>query len=111
MHCFSGGAEAAEELIKLNFFISFAGNITYPGAGKLREAAESIPADRILIETDSPFLAPQPVRGKRNEPSFLVHTASELAKIRNEDLNEIIRAAGENAGRIFPAVKNGGRVI
>ncbi len=105
MHCFSGDAEFARECIELNFFISFAGNLTYPNAGNLRLAAESIPLERILLETDSPFLAPQPERGRRNEPAFLVHTASELARIKMLPPDEIIRRTGGNAAKLFPRIR------
>ena len=104
LHCFSGDGEFALECIKLNFFISFAGNLTYPNAGNLRLAAKSIPGERLLLETDCPFLAPQRMRGEKNEPSFLVHTAAELAKIKELALDEIIRATGSNAAKLLPAI-------
>ena len=79
MHCFGGSAEMAEKLMSLRFLISFAGNVTFKKADNLREAAAVVPLEKLLIETDCPFLAPVPNRGKRNEPSFVVHTAQFLA--------------------------------
>lgn len=105
MHCFSGSAEFALECVKLNFFISFAGNLTYPGARDLRAAAEAVPLERLLIETDSPFLAPQPERGRKNEPSFLRHTAAGLAAIKKISEDEAVRATGENAGAVLEGLK------
>lgn len=79
MHCFGGTAGMAEDLMKIGFLISFAGNVTFKKADNLRDAARVVPLDRLLIETDCPFLTPIPFRGKRNEPSFVVHTAQFLA--------------------------------
>jgi len=79
MHCFGGTPEMAEALMKLGFMISFAGNVTFKKAENLREAAKVVPLDKLLVETDCPFLTPEPFRGKRNEPSFVVHTAAFLA--------------------------------
>lgn len=79
MHCFGGTAAMAEALMPLGFLISFAGNVTFKKADNLRDAARVVPLDRLLIETDCPFLTPVPFRGKRNEPSFVVHTAQFLA--------------------------------
>ena len=79
MHCFGGTAPMAEALMKIGFLISFAGNVTFKKADNLRDAARVVPLDRLLIETDCPFLTPVPFRGKRNEPSFVIHTAQFLA--------------------------------
>ena len=79
MHCFGGTAKMAQDLMALGFLISFAGNVTFKKADNLRDAARVVPLDRLLIETDCPFLTPVPFRGKRNEPSFVVHTAKFLA--------------------------------
>jgi TatD DNase family protein len=81
MHCFGGTREMAKALIDLGFLISFAGNVTFKKAENLREAARVVPLDRLLVETDCPFLTPEPNRGKRNEPSFVVHTARFLADL------------------------------
>jgi TatD DNase family protein len=83
MHCFSGGLEEARRSLELGFYLSFAGNLTYPAAKSIREAAAFSPADRILVETDAPFLAPIPHRGQRNEPALVAHTAAALATLRN----------------------------
>jgi TatD DNase family protein len=83
MHCFSGGLEEARRSLDLGFYLSFAGNLTYPAAKSIREAATFAPADRILVETDAPFLAPIPHRGQRNEPALVAHTAAALATLRN----------------------------
>jgi TatD DNase family protein len=83
MHCFSGTVDQARRSLDLGFHLSFAGNLTYPKAVTIREAAAFAPADRILVETDAPFLAPIPLRGQRNEPAFTTHTAAALAELRN----------------------------
>lgn len=101
MHCFSGDSCYVKECIKLGFYISFAGNITYPGAIKLREAAKTVPLDKLLIETDCPWLAPQPVRGKRNEPANVKYVAEQLAQIKNVSYEEIGRITTENFKTVF----------
>ncbi len=98
MHCFSGGVEEAARSLELGFFVSFSGVITYPNAPRTREAAKTVPLDRTLVETDCPFLAPQPMRGKRNEPSFVVHAAETLAQVHGERL-ETVAAATTAAAR------------
>lgn len=89
MHCFGGTPEMAAELMKLGFLISFAGNVTFPKAENLREAAQVVPLDKLLIETDCPFLTPVPHRGKRNEPAFVVHTAQFLADFYGMELTQL----------------------
>lgn len=101
MHCFSGTIEYAKECLFLGFHISFAGNITYPKADNLRNIAKKIPLDRLLIETDCPWLSPRQVRGKRNEPSFVKYVAEELARIKGVSLEEIGKITGENFKRLF----------
>jgi TatD DNase family protein len=98
MHCFSGGVEEARRSLELGFFVSFSGVITFPNGGRTREAAKAVPLDRTLVETDCPFLAPQPRRGQRNEPAFVVHAAEELARVHGERL-ETVAAATTAAGR------------
>ena len=100
MHCFSepGLVEAG---LERGWYFSFAGNATYPKAQELREAAGRIPADRILAETDSPYLAPQPVRGRRNEPAFVTHTVDALATVRGEDADELAARIDANATAAF----------
>jgi TatD DNase family protein len=82
MHCFSGGIDEAERSLAAGFHLSFAGNLTYPKSQAIRDAAELAPTHRILVETDAPFLAPIPLRGQRNEPALVVHTAAALAQVR-----------------------------
>jgi TatD DNase family protein len=100
LHCFSSPAfvsVAAER----GYYVSFAGNVTYPLADALRQAAAAVPGDRILVETDSPYLAPQPVRGRRNEPANVVHTIRALAEARGEDVDELSARTHENAATAF----------
>jgi TatD DNase family protein len=78
-HCFAGGPDEARRALELGFHVSFAGNVTYPNAAALRESARAVPPEKLLLETDAPFLAPRPLRGKRNEPAFVVHTRDLLA--------------------------------
>jgi TatD DNase family protein len=99
MHCFTGNTEQAERSLALGFYISFGGVVTFPRATDLHEAALAVPLDRILIETDAPYLAPVPQRGKRNEPAFLVHTARKLAELRGVPVEEIASATTENFQR------------
>jgi TatD DNase family protein len=101
MHCFSGGVEEARRSLALGFFVSFSGVITYPNAPKTREAAKAVPLDRTLVETDCPFLAPQPQRGKRNEPSFVVHAAEELARAHGVRLEDVGEATTQAARAVF----------
>ena len=101
MHCFSGSIEFAEKCLELGFYISFAGNITYPKANELRNVAKNVPIDRILIETDCPWLAPQVHRGKRNEPGYVEHVAFEIAKIKQMSFEEVGAITTNNFKRIF----------
>ena len=100
LHCFSM-PEHLEECLEAGFHISLAGNVTYPSAGELAAAAERVPADRLLVETDAPFLSPQPVRRERNQPAFVVHTARFLAERRGESEEELEAAVEANAARLF----------
>jgi TatD DNase family protein len=100
-HCFSAGPDIAERFCDLGFYISFAGNVTYRSAELLREAAKATPKDRILVETDAPYLAPQGQRGKRNEPAFCRLTAEQLAESLGLDFSTFARQVTENAERIF----------
>jgi TatD DNase family protein len=101
MHCFGSGPEFAEQCLALGFHISFAGNVTYPKAQILRDAAMVVPLDRMLVETDAPYLSPQPVRSKRCEPSSVVLTAEALAQLRGVDFNEFAAQTTANAHRFF----------
>jgi TatD DNase family protein len=97
LHCFTGNAAQAERALDMGFMISFSGNITFPKAQQIRDAALEVPLDRMLIETDSPYLAPVPHRGKRNEPAFVVETARKLGELRGLALEEV----GEQTSRNF----------
>ena len=100
-HCFSGSRDFAERLLELGFFISFSGIVTFKNAGALREIAAMIPAERLLIETDAPWLTPEPWRGRPNEPANVHRVAEELARIRHQPLSEIALITYRNAVRLF----------
>jgi TatD DNase family protein len=100
LHCFSSPGLLPVALER-GYYVSFAGNVTYPKAPELREAARAVPVDRILAETDCPYLAPQPFRGQRNEPAYVVHTVASLAETRGEDPEELGRRIDENAAAAF----------
>jgi len=100
-HCFTGTLDQARTGLDLGFFISFAGNVTYPKARPLRDVARELPLDRILTETDSPFLPPQGHRGKRNEPAFVVEVAKVLANVRNLAPEEVAAITAANFQRLF----------
>jgi len=100
LHCFSE-PELLDVALERRYYLSFAGNVTYPKAVLLRSAAATVPDDRILAETDSPFLAPQPVRGRPNEPAFLVHTMDTLAAVRGIAAHELEEIINANANRLF----------
>ena len=101
LHCFTGELEHARAAPEIGFMISFAGNVTFPKAENIRQAAQILPLDRILIETDSPFLAPVPHRGKRNEPAFVVEVARQIAELRGAAGEQIGQATSENFHRFF----------
>jgi len=100
-HCFSGGMELAQEALKMGFYLSFTGVVTYPNAEALREVVKAVPIENILVETDCPYLAPVPHRGKRNEPSFVVNTARKIAEIKGLSLNDVARVTTANAEDLF----------
>ncbi|MFZ1765203.1 MAG: TatD family hydrolase, partial [Candidatus Nitrotoga sp.] len=101
MHCFTESLEVAQAAIEMNFYISFSGIVTFKNAILLKEVARHIPLERILIETDSPYLAPVPYRGKLNQPAYVKHVAEEIAKLRGISLLEVGRATTENFHRLF----------
>ncbi|HEV2860125.1 MAG TPA: TatD family hydrolase [Pyrinomonadaceae bacterium] len=101
LHCFGGGPRMAEAALELGFYISFAGNVTFKKADALREVALTVPADRLLVETDCPYMAPVPLRGRRNEPAFVVETARLLASLRGVEAEELGRTTSENFCRLF----------
>ena len=104
LHCFTGGPDLARRAIALGLFISFTGILTFKNSTALRAIAAELPADRILVETDAPYLAPGPFRGKRNEPAYVVETANILAETRGVSFDEIARQASENFFRLFSKV-------
>ena len=101
MHSFCGDAATAKACLGFGMFLSYAGMLTYKTAANLREVAATIPLERLLIETDSPYLAPIPKRGQRNEPSFVVHTAGVLADVQGISIEQLCDATTENAKRLF----------
>ena len=101
IHCFSGDRAAARVFLDLGLHLSFSGIVTFKNAEELRLAAKAAPAERLLVETDAPFLAPVPRRGKRNEPSFVLHTAALLAELRGESLDALAASTSANARRLF----------
>ncbi len=101
VHCFTGTADEARAMLDLGFAISFSGIVTFKNADALREAARLVPADRLLVETDAPYLAPVPLRGRRCEPAFVVETAIRLAEVRGESLADLCAATERNARRVF----------
>jgi TatD DNase family protein len=101
LHCFSSGRTLAEAGLECGHYVSFSGILTFSNAANIREIARGIPADRILVETDAPFLAPAPNRGKRNEPAFVRHTAAILAELRGMSREDLNRQTSENFFRLF----------
>ncbi|MCS6787314.1 MAG: TatD family hydrolase [Thiobacillaceae bacterium] len=101
MHCFTETWAVAEQAMALGFYISFSGIVTFKNAAELREVARAVPLDRLLIETDSPYLAPVPHRGKRNEPAYVRHVAETLAQVKGLPVEEVAQASWENFFRLF----------
>lgn len=101
MHCFTGDPKAARECLNLGFYLSFGGVTTFPKAAEIREAARITPADRLLIETDSPYLAPVPYRGKRNEPAYVVHTTTVIAQTRGITVEQLAAEVTSNFESLF----------
>lgn len=101
MHCFSASKEAMYKCIDMGLYISIAGVVTFPKANKLREIAKAVPLEKLLIETDAPYLAPQPVRGRRNEPSYMKYTLDEIAAIRGISKEVLIEAITKNSISLF----------
>jgi len=108
MHCFSSGRGLAEAALDLGMYISFSGILTFKNAEELREIARDVPEDRILVETDAPFLAPIPNRGRRNEPAFVVHTADVLAEVRGTTRAHIEDVTTDNFFRLFSRAERPG---
>jgi TatD DNase family protein len=105
IHCFSGDAQIVRECAARGYFISFAGNVTYPKNEHLRQAAAATPGDRLLVETDSPFLAPQRKRGEDNHPANVMITLAEIAQVRGDDVEKLVAITAENARRAFPQLR------
>lgn len=101
LHCFSSGAELARRAIDVGLYISFSGILTFKSAEEIRQVAMDAPEDRILVETDAPYLAPVPMRGKSNEPAFTRHTLSKLAEIRGQDESDMMAITRDNTLRLF----------
>ncbi|HBA09694.1 MAG TPA: DNAase [Methylotenera mobilis] len=106
MHCFTESLDVALEAIALGFYISFSGIITFKNAQTIKEVAKHVPLDRILVETDSPYLAPTPYRGKTNQPSYVKHVAEEVANLRGISFDELAAATTENFFRLFKHAKH-----
>ena len=105
MHCFTESVETAEAALALGFYISFSGIVTFRNAEALRTVARMVPADRMLVETDAPYLAPMPHRGKTNEPAFVLHVAEQLASLRGISLDELAATTTENFFSLFRAAR------
>ncbi len=101
MHCFSGSPEIAQECVEMNFYISLGGPVTFKNAKKPKEVAKEIPLEKLLIETDCPYLAPHPNRGKRNEPAYVKLVAEQIAELKEMSLEEVANITTENAKRVF----------
>ena len=104
LHCFTGSAALAEAALVAGWYVSFSGIVTFKNSAALREIAKSVPADRFLVETDAPYLAPLPYRGKRNEPAYVVEVAKVLAEVRGMTLDELSRQTTENFFKLFSKV-------
>ena len=101
LHCFTGGAELARRALEIGVYVSFSGILTFKKSEALREIASNVPLDRLLVETDAPYLAPGKFRGKRNEPAYVVETARELANLKGVSQAELARATTENFFRLY----------
>lgn len=101
MHCFSGSQETAAEVLALGWYISFSGSVTFKNAKNLRKAAEIVPIEKMFIETDSPYLAPEPMRGRRNYPAYVKHVAEKIAEIKGISVEEVAKITQENAKKFF----------
>jgi TatD DNase family protein len=105
LHCFTESWEMAKQALELGFYISFSGIVTFNNADDLRKVAAQVPLDRLLIETDAPYLTPVPHRGRPNEPRFVTHVAGCIAAVRNRDRDEVVAASGKNFFRLFRAAE------
>ncbi len=105
MHCFTEDWDMAQGALELGFYVSFSGIVTFKNATQVKDVAMRVPLDRLLIETDSPYLAPVPYRGKLNQPAYVPHVAAEIAKLRGIDAADVARASSDNFFRLFPDAK------
>ncbi|MCM3413354.1 TatD family hydrolase [Metabacillus litoralis] len=101
MHCFTGSLEVAKQCMEMNFYISFGGPVTFKNAKKPKEVVKEIPMDRLLIETDCPYLTPHPYRGKRNEPSYVRYVAEQISELRGVSFEEVAGKTSDNAMKVF----------
>ena len=101
MHCFSGSWEVAQECMRLGLYISLAGPVTFKNSPRLQDVVRRVPLDRLLVETDAPYLTPEPFRGRRNEPSYVIYVARRVAQLRNLTLEELAAAVSANARQLF----------
>ena len=101
MHCFTGSYEVAKQCMDMNFYLSFGGPVTFKNAKKPKEVVKEIPIDRLLIETDCPYLTPHPFRGKRNEPSYVKYVAEQIAELREMPFEELAKKTSDNAKKLF----------
>jgi TatD DNase family protein len=101
MHCFSGDRELLDRVLEMGLFVSFTCNLTFKNAGVLRETAKRVPPERLLLETDAPFLAPQSLRGRRNEPAYITELRDNLSALLNLSKDDIERITTENAKKVF----------
>jgi len=105
MHCFTESMEVAQKAIEMGFYISFSGIVTFKNATQLKEVARAIPLDKILVETDSPYLAPVPFRGKTNQPAYVKYVAQEIADLRGIGLEAVMQATTHNFFNLFKHAK------
>jgi TatD DNase family protein len=103
-HCYSGSVETAKELLKMGFYLGFGGSSTFKNAEKVRSVLKYVPEDRILFETDSPYLTPVPYRGKRNNPAYTLLVAKNAALVRNTDVETLIEKSTENVKKLFSKI-------
>ncbi len=101
MHCYNGKIQMAQKFLDLGFYLSFAGNITFKNTHELREVAKIVPLNKILVETDAPYLTPDPYRGKKNYPKFIMYTVKKIAELKNMPVEEMIRITNKNARKLF----------
>ena len=104
MHCFSSGKDLAKRAINIGFYISFSGILTFPKSTELREIASELPSDRVLVETDAPFLAPVPFRGKTNEPAYTVYTLKTLSEAIGKPFDEMAKQTFQNTLKLFSKI-------